>query len=62
MVNIQNVSIHEKTHFKDKVLVEGAAHSKSYKAQIKHPTFRNVTPEFRKETLDALKAIMAGTL
>ena len=60
--NIQNTSVHEKTHLTGNVSGSGTAHAKSYETQMKHPTFQKVTPEFKKEIIDAYKDVKAGKL
>lgn len=59
--NIQNTAVHEGTHVKG-VTGQGKGHSKSYEVQMNHPTFKNVTPEFKKEIIDVYKDIKAGRL
>jgi len=59
--NIQNAAVHEGTHLNG-VSGQGAAHARSYQIQIEHPTFKNTTPEFKKEIKGAYEEVKAGRL
>ena len=59
--NIQNTAVHEGSHING-VTGQGKGHAKSYETQMEHSTFKNVTPEFKKEILDAYKDIKAGKM
>jgi hypothetical protein len=60
--NVQNTAMHEKGHIKDKAPGNGTAHAKAYEIQMKHPSFQKVTPEFRKQVIEAYNDVKAGKL